>query len=274
MKILIIGASGFLGSSLYNYLKLKYEVVGTYCTNYYPEFKYLNLLDVSYLVKFFEINKFDIVIHCGGLTRPDFCEKNKELTYNVNVESTKHLVKLVNSKIIYISTDYVFDGRKDGYNETDTKNPINIYGKSKSEAEDIILQNPRNVVVRISGLYGFNSHNNEFINSLNSKNIEKATDLLGSTLLLDDIQLNCVGLFGDLSGIYHFSSQTTISRYDFFQLVLEILEVPAKLIGNLSRNLYTIAQRPINTTLYSNKNIFIFNNEEDGLNIIHDQYSV
>ena len=101
--------------------------------------------------------------------------------------------------------------------------------------------------------------------------LEKAIDLYGSTLLLNDIQRYIICLFKDASGILHFSSQTSISRYEFIKLALKILKIPTKIIGRNSNSLNLIAERPKNTVLYSEKVTYDFTKEQEGLEFIYNQ---
>ena len=131
MKILIIGASGFLGSSLFNFLKHTNDVIGTYNSKPMTNLVALNLLDKRQIRNVLKLNNFDCLIICGGMTKPDICEVNKELAFKINVESIKYIKEMILTKIIYFSSDYVFDGPTGDYDENDTPNPINYYGTTK-----------------------------------------------------------------------------------------------------------------------------------------------
>lgn len=189
MNVAIIGASGFLGSYLFAELSKIYKVIGTYFTRPCKNLVKIDIRKENDVKNFFATYTPDTVIICGGITRPDECEINKKLAYDVNVNGIANICRYYNGKIIYFSTDYVFDGNKNsGYSEYDSPNPINYYGWTKLKAEQIVLNhNENNVVIRVAGLYGYNSQNNEFIRSLNKSPIYKAVDVFGSTLLLDDV---------------------------------------------------------------------------------------
>jgi dTDP-4-dehydrorhamnose reductase len=94
--------------------------------------------------------KPDLLIHCAALSRTKACEQDPEQARRINVEATAHLARLCQDiPFIFLSSGEVFDGRTGWYGETDEPNPINVYGQTKLEAEQAVLQNPRHSVVRI-----------------------------------------------------------------------------------------------------------------------------
>lgn len=268
-KILIIGASGFLGSYIYYCLKNHYKVTGTYYSKANNELQFLDLTNQKQIHNLLNRTEFDLIIICGGITRPDECESNKELAYLINVESIDYITKITKAKLIYFSTHYVFDGKKSEYDEFDKPNPINYYGLTKFYAENLILKN--NIVIRVPFIYGANVHNDDFLNSLKYNEIFKPIDLFCSTILLNDIYKYLPYFFNAVPGIYHLSSGSKISRYDFTKLALEILKIPSILIGIESNNSNQKVVRPLNSTLISKKIFFKLSNEMDGLESIYNQ---
>lgn len=267
MRILIIGASGFLGSRLYQSLD-RGIVYGTFLSNKQDGLIYLDLTRESNVKSVLAKTKPDLIIHAGGLTNTDFCERDKEMAYGVNVRGTWNIVKNFGGKIIYFSTDYVFDGEKGLYCEKDVPNPINYYGWTKLEAEDILLRGgDDNIVIRVAGLYGHNERNNEFLNSFNSSIVYKATDLIGSTLLTDDIA-RYLPFFFEKRGIYHLTSGSAISRYDFALMVVRILSLPVKVIGKQAQDIYHTAKRPTNSSLISIRHNLEVCKEHKGLDFV------
>src|SRR5262249_41849994 len=106
----------------------------------------------------FQISEPACVVHAAALTKPDYCEIRQQETYPVNVEGTRNVVQVCRefgAKFIHISTDFVFDGTKGNYSEEDRVHGINEYGKSKIEAERIVLTlEPTAVILRPSIMYG------------------------------------------------------------------------------------------------------------------------
>ena len=105
----------------------------------------------------------DVIFHCAAFTSVDKAEEMEEDVYNINVLGTKNLTDASikkNSLIIYMSTDYVFDGTKDGlYTEEDKVNPKSVYGKTKYLGEEEVRRNPKHFITRISWVFGINGHN-------------------------------------------------------------------------------------------------------------------
>jgi dTDP-4-dehydrorhamnose reductase len=204
------------------------------------------------------------------MARPDECELNPELVYEVNVKGVENITKYAECKIIYFSTDYVFDGRKGFYSEEDIPSPINYYGTTKLIAEEIVLRHSKdNVVLRVAGLYGYNPRNNEFLKSFNAPILHRANDLLGSTLLINDA-VKYLPFFMKGSGLYHLSSSSAISRYDFALMCAHILGLPAIVVGKPYKELYSIAKRPYNTSLISVKHKLKIYKEQEGLNLVRN----
>lgn len=158
-KVLITGASGLLGSQLTRTFKdKKYEVLAVF--NQKPELIVSGTetvqCDVSRRDKVMSLeNRVDassLIIHCAAITDVDLCEKDKSLCSSVNIGGTKNVCELAEktkSKLIYISTSSVFDGKTGNYKETQSPNPVNYYNFSKIEGEKIVLKYKKGTAVRM-----------------------------------------------------------------------------------------------------------------------------
>ena len=247
MRTLIIGGSGFLGS------KLAETLNGNSQSTYYshPLFSgqlKLDLTDIASIRKCLAETKPEVIIHCGGLTDTDFCEANPELANRTNVFGTEYLLRGFDGKMIYFSTDYIFDGENAPYDENSKPNPLNHYGKTKLLAEKMVLEKPQNLVVRVSGLYGLNRHNNRFLNRLRNNPVIKASQELVSTpTYLEDIA-RAVPDVMQMSGLLHFSGEQSFSRYGLVKKVVESLGLDIKVIAQEANG---VARRPKNSSLVS-----------------------
>ena len=165
--IIITGSLGYFGSLLTSHLKESFNVFGVDIkesdrTNYIN----CDLASDEQVKKLSKSIYPEIIIHSAGLKDINFCQNNPNKAYEVNVTTTKNLINYFPlSKIIYISTDYVFDGDKGNYTESDITNPKTIYGETKLKAEKLFFNKEFNNfnIIRTSAIY---DNNSMFINYL------------------------------------------------------------------------------------------------------------
>jgi len=249
MKVLITGGSGLLGSAISFYFKDYFDVVATYTKHKIMigscQSIYLDITDAKNTIDLIRKIKPDIIVHTSALVGINICEKEPELAYKINIEGTKNIVDAANTtktKIIYISTDYVFNGKKGSYKEEDKPDPINYYGKTKLEGEKLIDTN-NNAIVRTS-IYGWNiikerkSFSTWVIDELeNNREINVFADQFNSMLLAN----NCAEALReiidkDFNGIINITSSERISKYDFAVKLAYIFSLNKELIISVKNN--------------------------------------
>ena len=207
MRILITGGSGQLGTSLQR------QLAGTdYLA---PSHAQLDITDAEQVYEFFQATRPDAVIHCAAYNNVDLAETESEQCRLVNVKGTENIVsaaRVFGSYVIYTSSDYVFDGRKVGaYQTADKKNPLSVYGASKSKAEDLVLAEPNNAVVRISWLFGPGERN--FVRAVlraarARPSLSVVNDQIGSPTYTEDLAaLLCEMLGKRPQGIFHATNE-------------------------------------------------------------------
>ena len=262
MKILITGAFGQLGNSLKNFLSINDEVFRT-GLNIPTGGKglQLNIVDKIMLKNIISSISPDVIINLAALTNVDFCESNPEIAKEVNTNGVQNLVDVFSGKIIHLSTDYVFDGLKGPYKEEDQINPISVYGKTKYDAEKIVLDKNNNLVLRANVLYNMFGNNNAsflnwVVNNLKNKNsIQVVNDQFNNptwTESIAEILVNCLNK--NMSGLYHWGDQDYLSRYDFAIKIAESYNLKSDLIKQISTSqLKQMAPRPLNGGLDQSK---------------------
>lgn len=247
MRTLIIGAAGFLGSRLQH--ALGRGCVGTYHLHpTAPDQVFLDLTNPRSIQKCISHTAPDVVIHCGGITRTDLCEAERDLAYRTHVLGARSLVDQYQGKIIFLSTDYVFDGHTPPYSETATPRPLNYYGTTKAEAERVILAKSDNLVVRVSGLYGYNVRNNRFIQALNESEVHACTDLVSTPTYIEDIVVALPDLYYR-AGVLHLAGHESFSRYAFLRLAAERLGLSVRVLP--TRASQSTVRRPSDSSLAS-----------------------
>ena len=260
-KVLIVGSGGILGSELSIRLNELFDVLAL------PKSSSKNFLDITDFNMMYSIFKNfdpDFVINCAAFTNVDSCESNKQIARNVNVKGLMNLLKCMskNSKMIHISSDYVFDGKDGNYKENDMKKPINYYGKTKLEADNLLMgSNSNYLIIRPNVLYSSNiSKNNHFlswvVNSLKEKTeISVVNDQISNPVYVSDlVEVIASCLLVDYNGVYHFGSEDVISRYDFALLISKIFKLDESLINPIkTSDLKQIANRPKKSFLNCNK---------------------
>ena len=178
------------------------------------------------------VKKFnpDVIFHCAAWTAVDKAEDMKEIVQDVNVTGTKNLTDAsieVGAKIIYMSTDYVFDGTKDGiYTEEDSVNPKSIYGNTKFLGEEEIRRNPKHFITRISWVFGINGNN--FIKTMlklseNHSELNVVDDQIGSpTYTVDLAKLLVYMAHTEKYGTYNVTNENYTSWADFAEYIFKI----------------------------------------------------
>ena len=288
MKVLVLGGSGIVGETFLEKAN-QHQLLATYDkneinSNIVKTFQ-IHLPDDSLKIEKIILDELpDIVINFMAYSNADFCEENKIKTYDLHVKNTKLITTTctkINSKLIFISTDYVFDGKKGNYQENDIPNPVNYYGETKYEAEKIVLSNTNNLILRTSLVYG-SSTKVRFLNFvldklINNQDIYAFDDIFNSATLVDDL-VNAILKSIDFNavGILHVAGSTCVSRFEFVNIVANIFNFNTKLIKPVSITTAKFkAQRPIKPCLNTSKANKIlkmkFSSVEEGIKQIFEK---
>jgi dTDP-4-dehydrorhamnose reductase len=189
----------------------------------------LDLLDFAAVRREFEKDKPQLVIHCAAVSTVAGAEAGSELARRLNVEATKLLAELAAEiQFVFFSTDLIFDGRKGDYVEADAPNPLHLYGKTKAAAEEIVLKNPRHLVVRTSlnggvsptGDRGFNERMKRELRS--GWMMKLFTDEFRSPIPAGETARAVWDLAGkNRAGIYHVAGAEKLSRWQLGQLLVK-----------------------------------------------------
>ncbi|MCX6709562.1 MAG: SDR family oxidoreductase [Candidatus Woesearchaeota archaeon] len=162
-KLFITGGSGMLGSALCFELGKSYEITASY--NSFPvsfanaEFVKIELSDYQESERIISGAKPDFLIHAAAITNVDLCEENPILAEKINAEATENIAKICREhriKMVYISTDYIFDGKRGNYSEKDIPSPINVYAKTKYEGELNVSKTLDDFLIIRTSLFGWN----------------------------------------------------------------------------------------------------------------------
>jgi len=265
MKILVTGASGLLGSKVAELALIEghdvYSAYNQHLTHYGSPVK-MDLTDLNSCRRVFENVRPEAVVHSAALTNVDLCEVEKEEAWRINVYGTELVARLCNEFncfMVFISTDYVFNGERGFYSEEDKPDPINYYGYTKLKAEEIV----RNIlndycIVRTSVIFGSRPAAGKInfalwvLESLRQKRrISVVVDQINSPTLNTNLAEAILEILNDkLLGLYHISGTTPISRYDFACLLAEEFKLEKELIQQTtSDKINWVAKRPRNTSL-------------------------
>ncbi len=223
MKILITGSKGQLGSELVDFLSKDNKVYGF-------GHKELDITDRNLVINTVSKIVPDIVIHCAAFVDADGCESNIKTAFDVNTIGSGNVAiasKKNNSKMVYISTDYVFDGKKKSpYLESDIQNPISVYGISKYGGELIIKHFLNKIfIVRTSWL--FRKEGKNFVNTMlrlakDKKELKVVNDQVGSPTYVPDLAKAISALISTkYYGIYHITNSGECSWYEFAKKILK-----------------------------------------------------
>ncbi|MBZ9635064.1 SDR family oxidoreductase [Clostridium sp. FP1] len=228
-KILLTGANGFFASRFYTYYKNKYDILPLTHSD-------LDITDESKCLEIIRNFKPDYVIHTAAIADTGLCERNPELSYEINVKGSINIAKacsLTKSKLVYLSSEQIFNGNLESgpYNENHIPMPNTVYGKHKLQSEDELKGIIDELwILRFSWLFGFPEKNcrvssnilwNVVSSVLKDKTIKlPVNEFRGMTYVYDLIE-NFHKILDFPYGIYHTGSENDLSTYDIALLILK-----------------------------------------------------
>lgn len=266
-RLLITGASGFIGSWLSLEMVDGYEVFGTFLSNKWirvkdAQFIRMDIRNRSQVLEVVNRVKPSVVVHIAGTKNIHFCDRNPQEAYRIHVEGTKHLAEACIPycrNLVYLSTDCVFNGQKPLYSEDEPAEPFNIYGHAKYEAEQLLRHSDLNVaILRTSLVYGWcykGQSSNTVVDVIQSltqdRRIHLPTTLYNTPIYVQDlcgairaiIQRNVVGLF-------HAAGSERLSRYELGLKTAVQFDLDTK---NVIPSKKTSGLRPVNSCLSAQK---------------------
>ncbi len=243
-RILITGGSGLLGSNAARIAADGFEVYATYNSNPSQiagcQFVHLDIRDKQQVLSVLEEVKPDLVIHTAGLVNVDYCDEHEGEAWAINVEGTENVAlasKQVGAKLVYISTDSVFDGKKGMYTEEDVPCPLTVYAKTKVEGERRVQRwLPDSIIVR-TVFYGWSLHTKKslaewVVDGLREgKKLKMWTDALFTPILANNLAEVLIAMCRqNLNGIYHVAGKERCSKYAFGREVARAFGLDGNLI--------------------------------------------
>ena len=263
-KLLVTGASGFLGWNLCQLAKQEWDVYGTYFSH--PgEFSGITMLKVD--LRFQEIKRIfrelqpAAVIHTAAQSSPNFCQKHPDESHLINVTASCNIAELsadYSIPCVFTSTDLVFNGLNPPYKETDPVSPVNYYGEQKVMAESGMLERyPMTAVCRMPLMFGCapptaTSFMQPFIQALREGELSLFTDEFRTPVSGKTAAQGLLLALEKVTGRIHLGGKERVSRYDFGRLLVEVLQLPAAgLKACRQKDVKMAAPRPVDVSLDS-----------------------
>lgn len=282
MKITIIGSKGQLGRDCCDILAKENQTSGC-------DIPVVDITSKESVDNYIDEIAPDVIINCAAYTAVDNCENETELAWLVNATGPEYLAKAAsrhNSRLIHVSTDYVFDGNlpaPDGYSEASTTNPLSEYGKSKLAGEEAVAKYaPNHAILRTAWLYSSTGKN--FLKTMlrlaladSTREIKVVNDQYGSLTwsftLAQQIQKL---LSSDMQGIIHTTADGYSTWYEAACYFLEKMDVKHNFTPCTTAEYPTPAHRPANSILINSrldaKGISVFNSWQDDLDIFVEKH--
>ncbi len=260
MRVLVTGAKGQLGTDVMAELKSNnIEAVGI-------DREELDIVDAKACEEFFDKanaeKRIDAVIHCAAYTAVDKAEDEQELSYNINALGTKNIAtacKKFDMKLMYISTDYVFNGQGERpWEPDDERQPLNVYGKTKYEGELFVEEIAKKYfIVRIAWVFGIAGNN--FIKTMlklakERDSLTVVDDQIGSPTYTADLSKLLVSMIQtDKYGRYHATNEGYCSWYEFAKEIFKVAGVTINVASVDSSAYPAKAKRPANSRMEKKK---------------------
>ena len=278
-SLLVLGASGLTGYKAMQLAKKKFEVSGTFNMRKLSLFEdgrlfQLDITKEDLLKKIFTEIKPEIILNATALHNVDYCESHPEEAFTINSKVVEVMARLCNnlgSRLIHISTDYVFDGEKGNYIESDLPNPHSVYAKSKLDGEKQAKKAVSYSILRPSVVYGWTPFETLGSTSSSGKPVNFALwallkmkkneelkivkDQYTSPTLADVLAAVALRLATrETNDVYHVSGMSCMSRYEFTLKIASAMGYPSNIIRPIeSKSMLQAAKRPTNSCLNCDK---------------------
>ncbi|MCJ7729479.1 MAG: dTDP-4-dehydrorhamnose reductase [Sedimentisphaerales bacterium] len=253
-KIAILGGKGMLGSDVFAACqKHGFDAIALDLPNF-------DITNAGHLRQV--VGEAKIIVNCAAYTNVEKAESETELAYKVNAEAVGKLGSVAKNAgiwVLHISTDFVFDGTSDRpYVETDTPNPINVYGASKLASEKLLIESGcSNCIMRIEWTYGLNGDNFviKLINKAKSnKEISVVDDQIGSPTATTEVaEAICSLVQKKPEGLFHFAASGYASRFEAAKFIFDRLKMQVNLTNCKTSGYKTAAKRPLNSRFCCDK---------------------
>ncbi len=235
MRVLIVGASGFVG----NALRAVYgaDAVGTYYSHPASGLRALDVRDPAAVRGLVDELHPEIILHPAAQPHVDWCEDHVQESFDVNVAGTRNVAQAARdagARYVFFSSDYVFDGTAGPYREDAPTGPLNVYGRHKLEAERAIAAIlPNHLIVRVCGVYGFEAQGKNFVMALLARAQRREpmnvpSDQWGTPTYADNLAAAVRELADSTPrGIYHLVGPTCLDRVSFARLACDVFGLDA-----------------------------------------------
>jgi len=264
VRVLVVGASGLIGGKVARSFASSGSVVlGTFRSHPLEGLSRLDICNEAETMRIVDDFNPDLIAHAAALTNVDLCETERDSCYRTNVTATQNLVKCarkVGAKLVYFSTDYIFDGNNGPYSEEDPPNPINFYGTCKLEAEKAIRGMDDFLIARTTVVYGWERQEKNFVMNLANRlqrgeRVHVPVDQIGTPTYADNLAEAIVDLVDKREkGVFNIAGPDLIDRYTFARMVAEVFQLPqALIVPRKTTDLGQKAARPLNGGLKINK---------------------
>jgi dTDP-4-dehydrorhamnose reductase len=250
-SVLVTGAGGLLGRELAGVL-----AGGGWKVHGFTH-QELDVADAAAVVNAAESLRPRVVVNCAAITNVDACETDPDGAWAVNAEGAGHVARAalqVGAGVVHVSTDYVFDGTRSAYTESDEPNPLQVYGRAKLAGEDLVRRaNARHYIVRSAWIYGIGGKN--FLSHVldiaaRGEEIRAISDQRSSPTFVVDLAAAIAVLAGSgRHGTYHVTNEGGCSYAEFCRYVVEFVGSPVAVTGVVGAELDRRARRPADSSL-------------------------
>lgn len=273
-KILVTGAKGQLGKEVHKYSQSMQSYEFSFI-----DIDELDLKDPTSIQDYFSLNKFDYLINCAGFTAVDKAEEEEDKAFVINADALSHIIDNIRAhgtRLIHISTDYVFDGKGQApYLEDFPTHPESAYGRSKLAGEKICLNYKQGMVIRTSWLYSSHGHN--FVKSIIKKGREQdilkvVDDQFGTPTFAGHLAQALISIIDSVEqekwpfipGVFHYTNEGSCTWFEFATKIKSLVSLPCSIVPVKSTEYILPAKRPAYSILSKEKIITHYN-----LNIPH-----